>query len=180
MSVHWGISLRGVYLDADMECLQRLDPLHRSENQCCFYAGMSNTGTVEVNNAVIGSCPHHPILKECIQRIHDSAKRRAETQAQHNQLAAIFAMSSQKSDNVSCVLLFVNLSFFVPHKQRIYTGGGMQYAFERSCFNTPCIRRWTSPRCSKTKFPCVRCDVATCLFRFVFFLAQGCSDLARV
>ena len=45
---------RGVYLDCDMQCVGSLVPLHQNDLPCCFYAGYSNTGSVEINNAIIG------------------------------------------------------------------------------------------------------------------------------
>ena len=41
----------GLYVDVDMECLLPHDALHSREH---FYAGFSHTGTVELNNGVIG------------------------------------------------------------------------------------------------------------------------------
>ena len=43
----------GVYVDVDMECLQSLDPLLDARG-LIFLAGFSNTGTVELNNGLIG------------------------------------------------------------------------------------------------------------------------------
>ncbi|GAB5034059.1 surface protein sur1 [Nannochloropsis oceanica] len=58
----------GTYVDVDMECVRSLD-LH-SEAGPTFYAGFSNTGTVELNNGLIGALPQHPILSSLIERIH--------------------------------------------------------------------------------------------------------------
>ena len=58
--------LGGVYVDADMECLRALDGLHATVD---FYAGISNSGTIELNNAIIGARPGHPIISACIQRV---------------------------------------------------------------------------------------------------------------
>lgn len=43
----------GVYVDVDMECVRPLDDLHGQRGPS-FYAGFSNTGTVELNNGIIG------------------------------------------------------------------------------------------------------------------------------
>ena len=40
----------GLYVDVDMECLQSFNHLHT----LAFYTGFSNTGTVELNNGLIG------------------------------------------------------------------------------------------------------------------------------
>ncbi len=44
----------GLYVDVDMECLRPHDALHATSSGCSFYAGFSHTGTVELNNGVIG------------------------------------------------------------------------------------------------------------------------------
>jgi len=43
----------GIYVDVDMECVRSLDGLH-GKGGPTFYAGFSNTGTVELNNGLIG------------------------------------------------------------------------------------------------------------------------------
>jgi len=59
----------GVYLDTDMEPYKSLDSIH---SRFEFYAGIANTGTVELNNALIASVSGHVILKECIDQIRDN------------------------------------------------------------------------------------------------------------
>ncbi|MCF7852605.1 MAG: hypothetical protein K9M07_05130 [Simkaniaceae bacterium] len=54
----------GVYIDIDYECLKPFDQLHY-ENE--FYACALSQS--EVANAIIGCIPHHPILKQCIDRV---------------------------------------------------------------------------------------------------------------
>lgn len=63
----------GVYLDVDMEVRphRSLDTLHE---RYALYTGISNTGTVELNNAVIGSCPQHPVIRDCIERCRTNCK----------------------------------------------------------------------------------------------------------
>lgn len=41
----------GLYVDVDFVCFGSFDELHRTRD---FYAGLSNTGTFELNNALIG------------------------------------------------------------------------------------------------------------------------------
>lgn len=41
----------GVYVDVDFLCLGAFDDLHRRYE---FYAGVSNTGTFELNNGLVG------------------------------------------------------------------------------------------------------------------------------
>lgn len=43
----------GLYVDVDMECVRSLDGLH-GQGGPAFYTGFSNTGTVELNNGLIG------------------------------------------------------------------------------------------------------------------------------
>ncbi|KAF0698402.1 Aste57867_10970 [Aphanomyces stellatus] len=64
----------GVYVDIDFECLRPLDAMHEHDG-CSFYAGLSNTNTVEVNNALIGVVPHHPILQALIASITVQARQ---------------------------------------------------------------------------------------------------------
>ena len=59
----------GVYLDTDMEPYRSLEPIH---NRFEFYAGIANTETIELNNALIASVPRHAILKECMKRVRDN------------------------------------------------------------------------------------------------------------
>ena len=58
-----------VYLDTDMEPYRSLEPIH---NRFDFYAGIANTETIELNNALIASVPRHAILKECMKRVRDN------------------------------------------------------------------------------------------------------------
>lgn len=44
----------GLYVDSDFECLAAMHDLHRHAG---LYAGLSSTGTVEVNNGLIGYAP---------------------------------------------------------------------------------------------------------------------------
>jgi inositol phosphorylceramide mannosyltransferase catalytic subunit len=57
----------GMYVDTDFECLQPFDVFHDYYE---FYTGMvsANRETL-INNALIATIPHHPILKECVENI---------------------------------------------------------------------------------------------------------------
>mmetsp|Transcript_2146 Transcript_2146/g.2832 ORF Transcript_2146/g.2832 Transcript_2146/m.2832 type:complete len:282 (+) Transcript_2146:43-888(+) len=57
----------GIYLDIDMEPVQSLAPLLTLS---CF-AGFSNVGAIEINNAVIGAIPNHPLLAACISKLSE-------------------------------------------------------------------------------------------------------------
>lgn len=41
----------GLYVDVDFLCLASFEPLHRRYD---FYTGLSNTGTFELNNGLVG------------------------------------------------------------------------------------------------------------------------------
>lgn len=58
----------GIYIDCDLKCLQPLDIFSEKTN---FFAGVSHDyfGSPLINNAIIGSSPHHPVLKKCIDLI---------------------------------------------------------------------------------------------------------------
>jgi len=56
----------GLYVDTDFECLASFDPFHIV---CGFFAGISNTATIEINNGLIGSVPNHPILLEIVEKL---------------------------------------------------------------------------------------------------------------
>ena len=62
----------GVYIDSDIECLQKIDLLHELYD---FYAGLAPiTRKTLINNAMIGIVPHHPILTTCIETINATKK----------------------------------------------------------------------------------------------------------
>jgi mannosyltransferase OCH1-like enzyme len=56
----------GLYVDTDCFCLKSFEPLHYCYD---FYVGVTNPGTVEINNAVIGCAPHHPLMELCISQM---------------------------------------------------------------------------------------------------------------
>ena len=74
----------GLYVDTDMECTQSFDKLH--DTPCCsFYAGWSNTGTIELNNGIFGAMPNHVVLQEMIQSIHRNHDKEISKQQQQQQ-----------------------------------------------------------------------------------------------
>ena len=68
IAVKFCIEWEGVF-NADMEPYRSLEPIH---NRFEFYAGIANTETIELNNALIASVPRHAILKECMKRVRDN------------------------------------------------------------------------------------------------------------
>ncbi len=73
----WEILYRygGVYIDADFECLQPLDIFHHCYD---FYVGLQplDTSLLQLNNALVGARPGHPILIECIKKIKENSHRK--------------------------------------------------------------------------------------------------------
>jgi mannosyltransferase OCH1-like enzyme len=61
----------GVYIDMDFECLQPLDILHHLYD---FYVGLQplDSGLVQLGIGLIGSIPHHPILRQCIEGVAEN------------------------------------------------------------------------------------------------------------
>ncbi|KKP29179.1 MAG: hypothetical protein UR12_C0013G0009 [candidate division TM6 bacterium GW2011_GWF2_30_66] len=60
----------GVYIDVDFECINPLDILNHTYD---FYAGIQplDTGIIQLGSAIVAACPHHPILKRCVETIKD-------------------------------------------------------------------------------------------------------------
>ena len=50
----------GVYVDIDYECIRNIDDIC---NRCHFFAGLSNTSVIEINNGIIGYITS-PFLKK--------------------------------------------------------------------------------------------------------------------
>eukprot|EP00479_Gromia_sphaerica_P006989 TRINITY_DN2164_c0_g2_i1.p1 TRINITY_DN2164_c0_g2~~TRINITY_DN2164_c0_g2_i1.p1 ORF type:complete len:199 (-),score=32.80 TRINITY_DN2164_c0_g2_i1:348-944(-) len=61
----------GIYVDTDFECLQPFDVLHE-QSGLEVYAGISNTGTIELNIGIIGAVPNHDLIKLCLHSIKPS------------------------------------------------------------------------------------------------------------
>lgn len=62
----------GLYVDTDFECLHSFDQFHHT---CCFFVGLLWPRTPEhfnIANGLMGSCPGHPLLKECIYTMRPS------------------------------------------------------------------------------------------------------------
>jgi hypothetical protein len=99
--------LGGVYVDIDMECVKPFDNLIQVRSavallvlqeslmdgmlhqRFAFVVGVSNTGCVEINNAVIAARPGHPIVSRLIETIH---KRANQPQLDASMLARIARM----------------------------------------------------------------------------------------
>lgn len=55
----------GIYADTDFECLKSFEPLVDS---CDFFSGIHSgePSFIGLANGLIGACPQHPIIKECL------------------------------------------------------------------------------------------------------------------
>lgn len=56
----------GLYVDTDFQCNITFDELHHRFH---FYIGVLHSDQVEINNALIGSMPGHPVLEKIITHI---------------------------------------------------------------------------------------------------------------
>lgn len=56
----------GLYVDTDFECLKPFDVLHYYSD---FYAGLTCEPALVAFNGLIGCCPGHPILRDCINTL---------------------------------------------------------------------------------------------------------------
>eukprot|EP01083_Nonionella_stella_P176088 615176_1 len=62
----------GLYVDIDFECLRSLDTLN-DHLGVGMYSGLSNTGTVELNNGLMACVPGHPLMKRYLDGIKEEA-----------------------------------------------------------------------------------------------------------
>lgn len=68
----------GLYVDVDFECFCREDRNIRSlHRQCRFYAGLSATATVELNNGLIACTPGHPLMARIVGALPSWRRRMA-------------------------------------------------------------------------------------------------------
>ncbi len=70
--LRWELLYRfgGLYVDTDYECLNPMDELHYAYD---FYTGIQPLDAIflQLGAALVGSIPHHPIMKHCIETIKD-------------------------------------------------------------------------------------------------------------
>jgi inositol phosphorylceramide mannosyltransferase catalytic subunit len=62
----------GLYVDIDIECLRPFDIFHH-----CYqlYVGIEQAQRLEINNALIGAVPGHPLLNLCIESMSDEGDK---------------------------------------------------------------------------------------------------------
>ena len=60
----------GLYVDMDCECLRSFDDLHYAYD---LYVGLQplDSQVVQLNNALVGAAPNHPVIQHCILTIPD-------------------------------------------------------------------------------------------------------------
>jgi inositol phosphorylceramide mannosyltransferase catalytic subunit len=59
----------GLYIDTDFECLKPFDYLC---DRLSFFAGCISDDKFEMANGLLASCPGHPVLKHCIEKLKQS------------------------------------------------------------------------------------------------------------
>ena len=144
----------GLYVDCDFECFAPFDALHNS-SLVGLYCGMSNTGTVELNNGLIGARAGHPLLRRSIERMCTR-----ETSAGEEQRSAVSAMDiisrtgpghftrvvmeyvSSAVDGGAEDVLLLPPTFFYPLANTLR---GLQMDEERALFRRPeslCMHHW--------------------------------------
>ena len=144
----------GLYVDCDFECFAPLDALH-FDPSIGLYCGMSNTGTVELNNGLIGATLGHPLLRQCIERM--SLRATADDLEQCGTVSAMDIISRTGPGHFTRIVLeYVSLAgeggaedvlllpptFFYPLANTLR---GLQVEEERMLFRRPetlCMHHW--------------------------------------
>lgn len=62
----------GLYVDTDFECLKPFDVFHY---QLDFYSGLEFGPRFRLLNGLIGTCAHHPIIKECVRALSQHTRK---------------------------------------------------------------------------------------------------------
>ena len=144
----------GLYVDCDFECYAPLDALH-DQPSVALYCGVSNTGTVELNNGLIGARAGHPLLRRCIERMSerdsgvDSGQQAAasatdiisRTGPGHFTRTVLDYLSSAADGGAEDVLVLPP-TFFYPLANTLR---GLQAEEERALFRRPeslCMHHW--------------------------------------
>jgi hypothetical protein len=70
-----------------------------------FFCGISSTGTLELNNGLIGASPRHPILRAVIDEIRESHQRSKESSTSLSSILSMSQISSFLGPNVPQDLL---------------------------------------------------------------------------
>lgn len=113
----------GIYLDTDMEIYRSFDSIHSHFE---FYTGIANTGTIELNNALISSIPGHSILRECIERIRHNHQESEKTSNIMGLLGNFLSQSSSSSPaSMLCLQNISNKNKDDPMSTIARTGPGM-------------------------------------------------------
>lgn len=84
----------GLYVDTDFECLGCFDSVLRPFE---LVTGISNTGTVELNNGLIACRPKHPLMNELISSIGAEFTRREQLEKLASLAAGNTAVPEKKS-----------------------------------------------------------------------------------
>lgn len=115
----------GLYVDTDFECLKPFDIFHETLE---FYAGISYDAYAAVFNGLIGSCPGHPILKQCIDSMRSNHGRREspdeimQRTGPYHLTECIFNMASIESQRIAMlpVAYFYPWPHYIKHHPKPY------------------------------------------------------------
>jgi hypothetical protein len=81
----------GVYLDIDLALVQPLHSLLDSIPHKSLFLGVSHTPAFEVNNAILGAAPAHPLLADLINRLSASYQSHLAQMAKQRQLLQLMS-----------------------------------------------------------------------------------------
>ncbi len=106
----------GLYVDTDFECLQSFDIFHH----CCdFYTGCAYADVKDPSflyNGLIGSIPGHPILKACIEQLHQKTVTKEDANTIFKRTGpAFFSQNFQREfRKVSGITIAFPVTYFYP------------------------------------------------------------------
>jgi mannosyltransferase OCH1-like enzyme len=136
---HALLSEGGIYLDTDIKLLRSFDPLLHYQ---CFL-GFENDKEIVVNNAVIGSIPHHPFISKCLQafdafsgdeKAHESAPLLVT-----NILKGEYHLNSTDTQELGDVALLSKEYFYPIHWNETYKLNSYEKHITE---NTYCVHLW--------------------------------------
>lgn len=69
----------GIYIDIDMALVKPIHSFLQSFKTDFFISTSNTPGAFEVNNAIIGCIPQHPLIKHLIAKLRDSFKSKVDS-----------------------------------------------------------------------------------------------------
>ncbi|HVX00671.1 MAG TPA: glycosyltransferase [Candidatus Babeliaceae bacterium] len=134
----------GLYVDTDFECLIPFDIFH---HRYTFYTGVMRIGQIELNNALIGSAPHHPLLRHCIESISNEnrfdpiTQTEARTGPTHFTKSFFEYISSMPNNDL---VIALPISFFYPLPVRVAQYNTLQQIKEWITPNSYAVHYWAN------------------------------------